>query len=121
MRTAKYVTDRLAWWAMKLSVYQIEEIRYRPGKLNANADSLSRNPLPDDIVNQHEVSTVETAVNLWQKTNILKDIKEEQQADPKIKQTIIVLETKPTTDSNDKRNPHILFFNIQLYCPYKQG
>ncbi|CAF4747089.1 unnamed protein product, partial [Rotaria magnacalcarata] len=80
--------------------------KYRPGKLNANADSLSRNPLPDDIVNQHEVSTIETAVNLWHNTNILKDIKEEQQADPKLKQIINFLETKPTTDSNDKRNPH---------------
>ncbi|CAF2035716.1 unnamed protein product [Rotaria magnacalcarata] len=108
MRTAKDVTGRLAQWAMKLSAYQIEEIRYRPGKLNANADSLSRNPLPDDIVNQHEVSTIETAVNLWQNTNILKDIKEEQQADPKLKQIINFLETKPTTDSNNKRNPHIL-------------
>ncbi|CAF5186822.1 unnamed protein product, partial [Rotaria magnacalcarata] len=92
MRTAKDVT----------------EIKYRPGKLNANTDSLSRNPLPDDIVNQHEVSTIETAVNLWQNTNILKDIKEEQQADPKLKQIINFLETKTTTDSNDKRNPHIL-------------
>ncbi|CAF2775804.1 unnamed protein product [Rotaria sp. Silwood2] len=108
MRTAKDVTGRIARWAMKLSAYQIEEIRYRPGKLNANADSLSRNPLPDDIINQHEVSTIETAVNLWQNTNILNDIKEEQQADPKLKQIINFLEIKPTTDSSDKRNPHIL-------------
>ncbi|CAM4822352.1 unnamed protein product [Rotaria magnacalcarata] len=108
MRTAKDVTGRLARWAMKLSAYQIEEIKYRPGKLNANADSLSRNQLPDDTVNQHEVSTIETAVNLWQNTNTLKDIKEEQQVDPKLKQIINFLETKPTTDSNTKRNPHIL-------------
>ncbi|CAF3407328.1 unnamed protein product [Rotaria socialis] len=93
---------------MKLSAYQIEEIKYRPGKLNANPDSLSRNTLPDDIVNQHEVSTIEIAVNLWQNTNILKDIKEEQQVDPKLKQIIFFLETKTTTDSKDKRNPHIL-------------
>ena len=75
MRTAKDVTGRLARWAMKLSAYQIEEIKYRPGKLNANADSLSRNPLPTDDIDQHEVSTIETAVNLWKNTNILNDIK----------------------------------------------
>ena len=59
-----YVTGRLVRWPMKLSAYQIEEINYRPGKSNANADSLSRNPLLNEAINQHEVSTIETAVNL---------------------------------------------------------
>ncbi|CAF3000626.1 unnamed protein product [Rotaria sp. Silwood2] len=99
---------------MKLSAYQIEEIKYRPGKLNANADSLSRNPLSNDDINQQELSTIETAVNLWQNTNILNDIKEEQEADSKLKPTIEFLKTQPTTDFNDKRNPFILI-NGLLY------
>ena len=114
MRTAKDVTGRLARWAMKLSAYRIEEIKYRPGKLNANANSLSRNPLPTDDIDQHEVSTIETTVNLWKNTNILNDIKKEQEADSKLKSIIELLKTKPSTDFNGKRNPHILI-NGLLY------
>ncbi|CAF1432643.1 unnamed protein product [Rotaria sordida] len=114
MRTAKDVTGRLARWAMKLSAYQIEEIKYRPGRLNANADSLSRNPLSNNDINQLEVSTIETAVNLWQNTNILDDIRKEQEADSKLKPIIELLKTKPSTDFNGKRNPYILI-NGLLY------
>ena len=64
MRPVKDVTGGLARWAMKLSAYQTEEIKYRPVKSKANADSLSRNPLLNEAINQHEVSTIETAVNL---------------------------------------------------------
>ncbi|CAF4231076.1 unnamed protein product [Rotaria sp. Silwood2] len=113
MRSSKDVTGRLARWAMKLSAYQIEEIKYRPGKLNGNADSLSRNPLPREDINQHEVSSIETAVNLWQNTNILSDIKKEQENDLKLKPIIEFLKTEPT-DFNGKRNPYILI-NGLLY------
>lgn len=114
MRTAKDVTGRLARWAMKLSAYQIEEIKYRPGKLNANADSLSRNPLPNDDTNQHEVLTMETAINLWQNTNMLNDIGKEQEKDTKLKPIIEFLKAQPTAEFNGKRNPYILI-NGLLY------
>ncbi len=114
MRTAKDVTGRLARWAMKLSTYQIEEIKYRPGKANANADSLSRNPVLDDNNNQHELSTLETAINIWEGTNILDDIKVQQRADLKLKPIIQQLETNPSAGFNDKRNPYALI-NGLLY------
>jgi hypothetical protein len=108
MRTAKDVTGRLARWAMKLSAYQIEEIRYRPGKSNANADSLSRNPLPEDYSIIPEVSTIETAINVWENTNILDGIKAEQQEDLKLKPIIQTLETRSTTEWDSKRGPYVL-------------
>jgi hypothetical protein len=97
LKNAKDISGRLARWAMKLSAFQIESIQYRPGTANANADSLSRNPItpisslqdPEQEVGEikenitskekdkimvrkpYEISTIETIINLWQNTNIL--------------------------------------------------
>ena len=111
MRTAKDVTGRLARWAMKLSAYQIEEIKYRPGKSNANADSLSRNPLPNQT---QELSLVETAINVWENTNILADIKKEQQDDPRLQPIITQLRLEIPANNTDKRSPYVLI-NDTLY------
>jgi hypothetical protein len=48
LKNAKDISGRLARWAMKLSAFQIESIQYRPGTANANADSLSRNPVASE-------------------------------------------------------------------------
>lgn len=111
MRTAKDVTGRIARWAIKLSAYQIEEIKYRPGKSNANADSLSRNPLPNEA-KHHEVSTIETAINVWEDTNILNEIKEQQRADPKLKNIIQLLESKTELATFDRGNQFVLLNGI---------
>ncbi|CAF2960927.1 unnamed protein product [Rotaria sp. Silwood2] len=112
LRNAKDVTGRLARWAMKLSAYQIENIQYRPGKQNANADSLSRNPVTENTDQSPQLFAVETAINLWENTNILDEVKTEQQADPKLKYIIDQLRNKNIPIFNDKRNPYLLINDI---------
>jgi hypothetical protein len=94
LKNAKDISGRLARWAMKLSAFQIESIQYRPGTANANADSLSRNPLTltsplenpkqegreikENTISEekdtkmvqkpYEISTMETIINLWENT-----------------------------------------------------
>ncbi|CAF1253603.1 unnamed protein product [Rotaria sordida] len=112
LRNTKDITGRLARWAMKLSAYQIEGINYRPAKQNANADSLSRNPILDTNSNDPQLLTIETAINLWENTNILDEIKTEQQTDPKLKYIIDQLRNRNRAIFNDKRNPYVLINDI---------
>ncbi|CAF3338717.1 unnamed protein product, partial [Rotaria sp. Silwood2] len=140
LKNAKDVSGRWARWAMKLSALQIESIQYRPGAANANADSLSRNPVTTCIMesigqinpkdneseermirantntsnslNSYEISTIETIINLWENTNILEDIKKEQQADSKLIPIIQQLKTMTPDLVNDKRQPFVLINDI---------
>lgn len=129
LKKAKDVSGRLARWAMKLSAFHIENIQYRPGAANANADSLSRNPInhtsnEEKLTNDndtttyqadiHEVSALETILNVWENTNVLDDIKEEQQADSKLNPIIERLKANPSPEFNDKRQPFVLI-NDMLY------
>lgn len=107
MRNAKDVTGRIARWAMKLSTFQIEGIQYRPGKENANADALSRNPVPQSKEQNVDILNIQTSINIWENTNILDDIKVQQQSDPKLKHILEYLQTKDTPTSTNKRNPYV--------------
>ncbi|CAF1253664.1 unnamed protein product [Rotaria sordida] len=92
--------------------YQVENIQYRPGKQNANADSLSRNPV-SEITDQHpKLFVIETVINLWENTNILDEIKTKQQTDPKLKYIIDRLRNNNIAIFNDKRNPYVSINDI---------
>ncbi|CAF1187689.1 unnamed protein product [Rotaria magnacalcarata] len=39
-------SGRLARWAISLSAFNIVDIKYKPGKINTNCDTVSRYPLP---------------------------------------------------------------------------
>ena len=130
----------MARWAIKLSAFQIENIQYRPRTANANADSLSRNPIEvtlkqeveqstlkgeeisknvtagrsetTNTQNRREISTIETIINILENTNILDDVKSEQQADSKLNHIIQQLKANPTPEFNDKGQPYVLISDI---------
>ena len=109
LKESKDVSGRLARWAMQLAAFQIKEIKYRPGTVNTNSDSLSRYPQPmspTDI--ECEVTAIDTVVNIWENTNILDDIQEEQKKDKKLKSIIDRLTTNPTPSFSSNRSPYIL-------------
>ena len=138
LMNAKDVSGRLARWAMKLSAFQIESIQYRPGHANANADSLSRNPLTttSSIENQvlerkeekennifkekdsnmtrkpYDVSAIDTIINVWENTNILNNVKNEQIADHSLNRIIQQIKTNPSPEFNDSRQPFVLINDI---------
>ncbi|CAF0924945.1 unnamed protein product, partial [Didymodactylos carnosus] len=89
LRNIKDPTSRLARWAMKLDAYDMI-IKHRPGKSNANADTLSRYPLKSEVVAALQTNGIfigalqenqEVAVNIWKHCNVLDDIKLAQRQD----------------------------------------
>ncbi|CAF4255358.1 unnamed protein product, partial [Rotaria sordida] len=60
------------------------------------------------ITDQHpKLFVIETAINLWENTNILDEIKTKQQTDPKLKYIIDRLRNNNIAIFNDKRNPYV--------------
>ncbi|CAM4847538.1 unnamed protein product, partial [Rotaria magnacalcarata] len=139
-KNAEDISGRLARWTMKLSAFQIESIQYRPGTENTNADSLLRNPITNytteaagqsetedneyieknvftkchanNSLTTYELSTIHTIINLWENTNILEDIKKEQQIDSNLHPIIQNLKTITSPAINDKRQPFVLVNDI---------
>ncbi|CAF1539828.1 unnamed protein product [Adineta ricciae] len=108
LKEAKDVTGRLARWAMHLSAFQIKEIKYKPGTANTNSDTLSRYPHDSEMNNYNEITAIEAAVNIWADTNMLDNIREEQQKDSKLKSIIddLLVSNAPTFSST--RSPYVV-------------
>ena len=47
LHSAKHLNARLARWALRLQTFSFN-VRYRPGRDNANADALSRQEWPEE-------------------------------------------------------------------------
>lgn len=67
LMTIKYPQQRVAPWIVRLSEYSFF-IEYRPGKVNAHADALSRWPA-DKIVTKEDDDNEELEVNTIQLVN----------------------------------------------------
>ena len=109
LKESKDVTGRLARWAMHLAAFQIKEIKYRPGVTNTNSDPLSRYPLQEQIsADPAELSEIEAIINIWESTNMLDDIRQEQQTDKKLKSIIDDLRASSTPAFSSSRSPYVL-------------
>ena len=109
LKESKNVSGRLARWALQLAPFHIKEIKHRPGASNTNADPLSRYPQETSSNEEiFELTEIETAINIWENTNILDEIREEQQKDKKLKQTIDQLTANPTHPLTRNRSPYVL-------------
>ena len=109
LKESKDVTGRLARWAMHLAAFQIKEIKYKPGATNTNSDSLSRYPLQNqeaDVL--AEISEIGTIINIWDNTNMLDDIREEQQKDDKLKPILKELSSNSLPTFGSTRSPYVL-------------
>jgi hypothetical protein len=115
LKESKDVTGRLARWAMHLTAFQIKEIKYRPGAVNTNSDSLSRYPQQEiSSDDQNEITEIETVINIWENTNMLDNIREEQRKDDKLKPIIDNLLKSSTPAFSSNRSPYIVI-NGLLY------
>ncbi|CAF2018202.1 unnamed protein product [Rotaria magnacalcarata] len=110
LKTARDPTGRLARWAMKLSPYHLI-IQHRPGSKNSNGDFMSRYPIQHTTPNQPELNSLESTVNILNDTNILDNIRSEQQKDPRLARIIQSLVLQPPTPFNSKHAPYILINN----------
>jgi transposase InsO family protein len=111
LKTARDPTGRLARWAMKLSPYHII-IQHRPGKLNPNGDFVSRYPLSNSSTDTPGLASIESAVNIWEGTNILQDIQSQQLHDPRLSRIIRILQEHSSVPFGDKHAPYLLLNNL---------
>lgn len=96
IRSAKDPTSRLTRWRLALEEYDFE-IMYKAGKLNVNADALSRNPVPEDISKNETTpeDTKQVLITTRPKRNI-KPSKEGQQYRETLEKQKRKKETKQT-------------------------
>ena len=84
------VSPRVQIWALTLSVYNYD-IEYKKGTDNANADALSRLPLPDQpssIPMQQEIVLVINMIDSAASLVSAQDIRKETQRDPTLSQVL---------------------------------
>ena len=90
LKTARDPTGRLARWAMKFSPYHLI-IQHRSDTSNLNADFLSRHPISQTTSDSAEINAIDSALNILEGTNIVDNIRVEQQKDPRLARIIRAL------------------------------
>ncbi|CAF2205227.1 unnamed protein product [Rotaria magnacalcarata] len=106
-------SGRLARWAISLSAFNIVDIKYKPGKINTNCDTLSRYPLSPHLTLLNTTSSP-PLLNLWDNCTLLDDIRTEQYNDARLKPIVDIL-SNPTHPLHHKFHPPFTLINGILY------
>ena len=103
----KIAEGRLAAWALTLQDYDFE-IRYRTGKSNANADTMSRPPItPDDAV-----LVAATSVTFTPEVS-REHVQQLQRADPQLQQ--MFMSAEQASQTREKIKPFCLQGGLLLH------
>ena len=98
---------RIQRWALVLSAYDYA-INYKPGAAHANADVLSRLPLPDLPPHETPPSEITHVINLLQSLPVLvKDIRSWSSKDPLLSKVRLMLESGLEKCSDKAYTPYI--------------
>ena len=122
---APHPSPKLARWAVTIQEFDLD-IRHRPGKTNANADALSRNPVDGAI--SLAVQTIENDQETVDK-DVLEQAKKLQREDTECKVRLAYLEegTLPDDDQRARRlsleRPHFIVIDGCLFHenPHRPG
>ena len=103
-------SPRTIHWSLMLSAYSYE-LRYRPGKQQANADALSRLPLPDSPPRIPEpAETVLLMNDLSQSPTSATDIKRWTSKDPTLSQVLYKSHSERMATGNTQRSRNDTLF-----------
>ena len=110
----KDLSGRLARWAISLSAFNTVDIKYKPGRTNTNADTLSRYPLSQLA----SLTTLDPSptLNLWDNCTLLDNIRTEQLNDPHLRPIIDQLSNLNHPPHRTSHSPFILINGILYKC-----
>ena len=87
-------------------------IQHRPGTSNSNGDVLSRYPVSQTTSDSVEINAIDTAFSIFEGTNILDDIRVEQQKDLRLARIIQTLINTLLLSFGDRHGPYVLINHI---------
>ena len=108
---AKHTSGKLARWSQVVSEYDLE-IRYRPGRQNANTGALSRSPLPGET-DIDSLDTVQIATITMEGDVV--ELAKQQREDTDLEPIILSLENGKQEDN------FALVDNVLYHCGNRDG
>ena len=124
--TRPQTNAKLTRWSTTLSEFNLD-IQYRPGKKNANADALSRSPLPADTA-PVTVSTITEQDSSGEKDPCNVELMEQQKKDETLLPIIQFIETGVLPDNDREarklllqREDFTLLDGVLYYLDHKKG